>query len=193
MENRIEIWKPVVGYEGLYEVSSFGRVRSLDRYDGRAYKRGCILKPKIQSNYLRVSLCNGGKCKQQSIHRLVAQAFIPNPNNLPMVNHKDENKANNMVWINEDGSIDYDKSNLEWCDYSYNTSYSNKGIDRRNEKGKVPNFRIVLKLTLEGIEVGRYNGVREACEKNGYKRGRLDSVLYNSNSRIFDNFIWVLV
>lgn len=75
----------------------------------------------------------------------------------------------------------------------YKLSYSNKGIDRRNEKGKVSDFRVVLKLTLEGIEVGRYNGVREACEKNGYKRGRLDSILYNSNSRIFDNFIWVLV
>lgn len=111
----------------------------------------------------------------------VAEAFIPNPNNYPIVNHKDEDK-NNFV-----------ASNLEWCDYSYNTSYSNKGIDRRNEKGKVSNFRVVLKLTLEGIEVGRYNGVREACEKNRYKRGRLDSILYNSNSRIFDNFIWVLV
>lgn len=182
-----ERWKDVVGYEGLYQVSNLGRVKSKDRIikysDGRTVHRRSFIKRPTYSNggYPRIGLQVNGKLVMKFVHRLVAEAFISNPNNYPIVNHKDEDK-NNFV-----------ASNLEWCDYSYNTSYSNKGIDRRNEKGKVSNFRVVLKLTLEGIEVGRYNGVREACEKNGYKRGRLDSILYNSNSRIFDNFIWVLI
>ena len=150
MENRIEIWKPVVGYKGLYEVSSFGRVRSLDRYDGRAYRRGCILKPKIQSNYLRVSLCNGGKCKQQSIHRLVAQAFIPNPNNLPMVNHKDENTKNNCV------------ENLEWCDAKYNRNYGSM-----NEKLAKHFSKPILQFSKNNKLIKKWGSIREAERHTG--------------------------
>ena len=162
MENRIEIWKHVVGYEGLYEVSSLGRVRSLDRYDGRAYKRSRILKPRIHSNYLAVNLCNGGKCREQLIHRLVAKTFIPNPNNLPMVNHKDENKLNNMIWINEDGSIDYDKSNLEWCDAKYNRNYGSM-----NEKLAKHFSKPILQFSNNNKLIKKWDSIREAERHTG--------------------------
>ena len=105
-----EIWKPVACYEGLYEVSNLGRVKSLGRID-RFYRRwkSCILKPHtVGKNYLAVSLSNGGKVRSIRIHRLVAEAFIPNPSNKPQVNHKDGNKANNAA------------SNLEWSTNSEN-------------------------------------------------------------------------
>lgn len=133
----IEIWKDIEGYEGLYQISSLGRVKSLDRYDyiGRFF-RGKTLKPIIHNNgYAFISLSKNGESECKSIHRIVAKHFLPNHNNLPEVNHKDEDKTNNMVWVNEDGSIDYVKSNLEWCDREYNCNYGT-----RNEKGAKTRF-----------------------------------------------------
>ena len=98
-----EIWKDIAGYEKMYQVSNLGRVRSLDRYSWNGYKywlqKGKILKPCQQkSGYLNVDLSNGhSKSHKYRVHRLVAQAFIPNPNNYPQVNHKDEDKSNNKV------------------------------------------------------------------------------------------------
>ena len=113
----IEEWRPIEGYEGLYEVSSYGRVRSLDRFivDSLGHKRfykGKVLSPiKDKNGYLSVKLQEGNK---HNIHRLVAQEFIENPDNLPQVNHKDENKSNNRV------------DNLEWCDQAYNNLYGTR-------------------------------------------------------------------
>ena len=105
-----EIWKEIEGFEGLYQISNWGRVKSLGRWidrksKGKCWKEERILKPipTEKDSYVRVNLCKDKKKKLYSIHRLVAQAFIPNPNNLPQVNHKDENKQNNCI------------SNLEWC------------------------------------------------------------------------------
>ena len=84
-----EIWEPVKGYEGLYEVSNLGRVKSLNY---KRTKQEKILKPNItKANYQQVHLCKDKKIKILYIHRLVAETFIPNPNNYPCVNHKDEN------------------------------------------------------------------------------------------------------
>ena len=92
-----EIWKDVVGYEGLYEVSNFGNVRSLFRYKKQ-------LRWDVANNrYATVQLFKNKIGKRLLVHRLVAEAFLPNPRNLPVVNHKDENKLNNNV------------DNLEWC------------------------------------------------------------------------------
>ena len=104
-----EQWLDIIGYEG-YQVSNLGRVKSLGNYKTRKEK---ILKQCIDKDgYLQVQLCKNGKIKTFKVHRLVAQAFIPNPDNLPQVNHKDENKENNIV------------SNLEWCTQQYNSEYS---------------------------------------------------------------------
>lgn len=128
-----EIWKNIKGYEGLYQVSNYGKVRSLDKkvkgsnQYGKIFfvtKKGKQLKSRIKNGYCNVHLIKNGVLKEFTIHRLVAEAFIPNPNNLPQVNHKDENKANNYV------------ENLEWCTRSYNCSYGSRceriWISRRN-------------------------------------------------------------
>ena len=115
----IEEWRPIEGYEGLYEVSNTGRVRSLDKYDSmNRFLRGRILRLFTDGlGYLRAQLYSNSKRKSFLVHRLVAQAFIPNPDNLPQVNHRDENPSNDNV------------DNLEWCDGKYNVNYGTR-IDR---------------------------------------------------------------
>lgn len=105
----MEIWRPISGYEGLYEVSDKGRIRAQSQY--RSWKTPISLTL-MNTGYLRARLCKNGKGRGYSVHRLVAEAFIPNPDNLPLVNHKDEDKTNNCV------------ENLEWCTHSYNSKYS---------------------------------------------------------------------
>ena len=116
-----EIWKDIQNYEGSYQVSNYGRVKSLSRVDSRGNKRNeKILKGrKNRQGYYDVALCKNGKRKYCRINRLVAEAFIPNPNNYPITNHKDENPSNNHV------------DNLEWCTNEYNSNYG-----KRNEKTK---------------------------------------------------------
>jgi hypothetical protein len=112
-----EIWKDVVEYEGFYQVSNLGQVKGLERKSNKVGNTTRTIKEKIltpvisKEGYAYVSLCIKGIIKRKRIHRLVAQAFIPNPNNYPEVNHKDENRLNNDV------------SNLEWCSNYYNQNY----------------------------------------------------------------------
>lgn len=119
-----EIWKDVVGYEGLYLISNLGRVKSVARQcktkDGKLrHVSERIRKQHVTNNgYYYVQLHNNGKRKKIKVYRMVAQAFIPNPNNYPQVNHKDEDKSNNTL------------SNLEWCTQYYNNHY-NDGYARR--------------------------------------------------------------
>ena len=118
-----EIWRDVVGYEGLYMVSNYGKVMSLN-YCKRGYAK--LLTPKVnRSGRLWVNLYKNGVNKPFLIHRLVGTAFIPNPDGLPQINHKDENPKNNHV------------GNLEWCDNLYNARYS---FERHPER-KIANLR----------------------------------------------------
>ena len=145
----MEIWKDVKGYEGLYKVSNYGRVKSLFRYKK-------ILKPIIQTNgYFWVYLCK--PLKKFFIHRLVAEAFIPNPDNLPQVNHKDEDKTNNHV------------DNLEWCTNKYNSNYGS-----RNERVRKSLSKKVYQYTLDGEFVKEWESINE-CARNGFNQGNISS------------------
>ncbi len=121
----MEEWKSIPGYEGLYEVSSYGRVKSLERCDRFNHKIvSKLLKPgKDKNGYFMVCLYKNKTHKFYLIHRLVAQSFIPNPDDLPQVNHKDEDKTNNRV------------DNLEWCTQQYNLNY-NGVLKRRSQRMK---------------------------------------------------------
>lgn len=107
----MEIWKDIPNYEELYQVSNLGRVQSLHY---RHSDKTVILSAGNCKGYLRVPLSKNGKTVLHHIHRLVAEAFIPNPDNLPEVNHIDENKSNNCV------------ENLEWCNHRYNSRYGTR-------------------------------------------------------------------
>lgn len=124
--------KPVNGYEEYYEVDQFGRVYSVDRVvsvkdNGRMYDKplkGKQIKQSVHTKgYKIVSLTKDGKTKTVFVHRIVAEAFIPNTENLPMVNHKDEDKTNNFV------------ENLEWCSASYNRTYG-RAVEKQAKKLK---------------------------------------------------------
>ena len=152
-----EIWKDVVGYEGLYQVSNLGRVKRISaeniviRFDGKVIKRNNIekmLKLSIEkfTGYKRIVLCKNGLPKKFSVHRLVAIAFIENPNNFPCVNHKDENKLNNCV------------DNLEWCDHKYNMCYGTQ-----SKRGAKKRTKSVYCVELDET----FNSIKEASEKLG--------------------------
>ena len=117
--------KDIKGYEGLYAVTSCGKVWS--------YKNECFLKPANIKGYLQVGLWKNGEKKNHYIHRLVGEAYLPNSENLPQINHRDENKTNNCL------------QNLEWCDGKYNYNYGN-----RNEKISNSLKKPILQYTLDG-------------------------------------------
>jgi len=132
-----EIWKDIKNYEGLYQVSNLGNVKVLDRIVNSAIKNnnkvkrlGKTLKQYNKQGYMQVVLTYNKIRKYCNVHRLVAEAFIPNPNNLPQVNHIDENPLNNRV------------DNLEWCTAKYNCNYGNRNNKIYNKtsfrKGHIP-------------------------------------------------------
>lgn len=145
-----EEWRDIKGYEGLYQVSSFGRVRSLDRLSITSKKRQKLkgrymkLSPGYASDerYLSVTLYKCGAHKKCGVHRLVAEAFIHNPDNLPQVNHKDENPSNNSV------------DNLEWCTAKYNMNYGTV-LQRRSEKLKGRKRSMEDRIKISRGQTGR--------------------------------------
>ena len=159
-----EIWKTAVYdgevYEGLYKVSNFGRILSLNyRNTGKSKLR----KPnEDKDGYFYVNLWKNRRYKTCKVHRLVAQTFLPNPENLPQVNHIDENKTNNFVFLNEDGTVNKEKSNLEW-----KTPKENSNHGTRNERIAKARSKPVLQLSLSGELIREWPSVNE-CGRNGF-------------------------
>lgn len=137
-------------------------------------KSGKFLKPsKDKNGYLLVILCKNGKQFCKKVHRLVAEAFIPNPEGKPQVNHKDEDKTNNRVWVNEDGSIDYDKSNLEWCTCKENVNYGTamkRAVQTRNQKGYYWIAKGIEKRKVNNPNNEMYKKIAETRKQNGNNR-----------------------
>lgn len=149
-----EVWKDIYGYEGLYQVSNLGRVKSLIKHNGTNER---ILKPRMNNcGYLEVCLCKDGKQKMHLVHRLVAQAFIENDDLFKtQINHIDENKTNNFVFVNEDGSVDLSQSNLEWCDSQYNHNYGTRN-ERVAKSNRINGFYQKL-VEMYGKQVNQYS------------------------------------
>lgn len=169
MEN--EIWKDIKNYEGHYQISSIGRVRNI--ISGKLktlFKHIC--------GYEKVTLYNNGKGKKYYIHRLVAEAFIPNPDNLPFVNHKDENKTNNCI------------DNLEWCTNEYNLNYGtrNNRISKKqiNDANK---SKVVLQYTLDGMLLYKWPSTHEIERQLGYVSNYIGDCCNGKYKKAY-NFIW---
>lgn len=136
-----EVWKDVVGYEGMYCVSNFGNIYSL--YTNKVLNHGTR-----KDGYQYVILSKEDKKKYKMIHRLVAEAFIPNINNLPIINHKDENPSNNNA------------NNLEWCTWKYNATYNDVHIKR----GKLCS-KTIYAYDNNGNLIETYSFTREVAHK----------------------------
>lgn len=150
---KIEWWKFIPGYDCRYMVSNKGRVLSLN-YNKTGIPR--LLSINIFKGYNRVGLTQNGKPKWNFVHRLVAAAFLPNPNNLPCVNHKNEIKTDNRV------------ENIEWCSYSYNINYGARN-EKTGEKLRNNNRRSkpVIQYTPKGEYITTFKSIREAERQTG--------------------------
>ena len=172
-----EEWRDINGYEGLYQVSDQGRVKSLERTDslGRTVKER-ILKPGMdRGGYLLVVLCAGGKPKTLNVHRLVCEAFHENPENKPCVNHIDENKTNNAA------------SNLEWSTYEENNNHGT-----HNERVAKARSKPVGQWTKDGELVKIWPSTQEAERQAGFNHGNISEVA-NGNRKTAHGFIWKYV
>ena len=187
MNENIEIWKPVVGYEGLYEVSNLGKVKAIKWHRGEEEKE---MRPyTTYKGYLRLRLTKNGKGKQFQIHRLVAEAFIPNPENKPYIDHINTDRTDNTVWLNEDGSINYEKTNLRWAT---NKENCNNPISKQNysksNKGKtaVP----ILQFDKNMNFIKKWESMADAETSLGIK-SRLSEYCGNKYGRkTAGGFIW---
>lgn len=155
----MEIWKDIEGYNNKYQISNYGRIKSL--CDNHLMKREVILKPRIANNgYLYINLYKNSKCKTKRIHRLVAETFIDNPNNLPQVNHIDGNKLNNKA------------NNLEWvsasdnCKHAYINGLSNPINNLPKDlKGKNnPKAKKIIQLDINNNPIKKWETIKEASE-----------------------------
>jgi len=156
-----EIWKDIEGFEGLYQVSNLGKIRSLDKwvnnkYGTKTFKKGRVLKNSLikSTGYYRVSLSKDNSFISKSVHQIVAKAFLKNPNNYTQINHKDENKSNNSA------------DNLEWCDCNYNNNYGQHSINiskarRKNKKG----FKKVIQYDKNLNIINTFESTRQASRE----------------------------
>jgi hypothetical protein len=183
MEN--EIWKQIKDFEELYEVSNLGRVRSL----GSTFKGGygqVIRKPgkelakiKASNGYPKAHLWHNQKAKLLSIHRLVAETFIPNPDNLPHVNHKDGNKENNHV------------ENLEWCTPAENNRHAIDNNLIKNAKGRDMSaaFKRIVMKDLLGSTIKTFESLKHASKETGIAASNI-SMCAKGRLKRAGNYVW---
>lgn len=168
----MDIFKDIKGFEREYQVDEKGNIYSLK------YGKKRILKPyKDKDGYLHVILCKDGKRKQFLVHRLVAEAFIENTDNLPQVNHKNEDKTDNRA------------CNLEWCDCKYNINYGTN-IKRSSEKRKnnTKQSKSVAQYTLDGTLIGIYPSTNETG-RQGFNQGNVAACCNGRHKQAY-GYLW---
>ena len=190
----IEIWKTAIYdgeiYEGLYKVSNLGRILSLNYH--REGRDELMTPGERKDGYFQVCLRKNGESKTCLVHRLVAQTFLPNPENKPCINHKiqgKEGKKINMVIFNEDGTIDKERTTIEWVTYEENNNYAtrNERIAKANTNGK--KSKKVLQFTLDGDLIREYPSIME-CERNGFNRSSV-CLCCNGKQKTHKGFLWM--
>ena len=193
-----EIWRTAVYdgiiYERLYKVSNLGKILSLNY---RNTGKPGLMKPGDDGyGYLQVELSKNGEYKMCLLHRLIAETFLPNPEGKPCVNHKiegDEGKKINMVIFNEDGSIDKERTTIEWVTYKENNDYgtrnerAGKAISKANTNGK--KSKKVLQLSLSGDLIREWPSVGE-CGRNGFKHGAV-AACCRGELKQYKGFLWM--
>lgn len=172
----MEVWKDIVGYEGLYQVSNKGRVKRVATENmvgtGNYAREEHLLYQCCYNGYTSVALWKNNKSQRFKVHRLVALAFIPNPENLPFINHKDETRNNNCV------------ENLEWCTHIYNVNYGT-AQERLTAKKSIP----VVQKTLDGQVVKTYPSARQAERETGISNGNISNCT-NGRYKATCGYIW---
>ena len=177
-----EEWRDVVGYEGRYQVSSMGRVKSLERKvkhwcGGERIQKERILKPCAdRGGYLRIGLCDGEKQKTFKVHRLVCEAFHENPDNKPQVNHINEIKTDNRA------------SNLEWATARENSNFGTRN-ERIGKKSAITKSKPICQYTLDEKIVKAWASLAEVKRKTGFSQGNISEVA-NGNRKTAYGFIW---
>ena len=193
MTTTTEIWRTPI-YKGEiydnYQVSNLGRLINLNyRRTGKAK----LMEPYEKGRkYLQVSLYKNGKEDWIYVHQLIAETFLPNPENKPCINHKiegDEGKKINMVFFNEDGSINKEKSTIEWATYEENNNYGtrNERIFEKTTNGKLS--KPVLQLSLTGELIREYPSTKEA-ERNGFNHCNICQCC-NGKQKTHKGFRWM--
>ena len=169
-----EIWKDIDGYEGLYQVSNLGRVRSFNFSKKKYGSTNHLLKIYYMKNdYGIVTLYNGPNNKKKIlVHRIVANAFIPNPNNYTIINHKDENKRNNR------------SSNLEWCTYLQNNTYGTAKL-----RTSISKSHTIQQLTIEGILLAEYQSAKIASELLNINKKSIEACCFGKKS-VYSGYKW---
>lgn len=155
MEDFKEEWKDLLGAEGIYKISNTGRILSLN-YGRKGFSKE--LQTHLHDGYFYITLKIKGRRRRVGVHRLVAETFLPNPQNLPFVNHKDENPQNNNV------------DNLEWCTHQYNITYGT-AIQRRSMSQSIP----VIQLSLNGEFINRFPSTLIASEATGITKAGISA------------------
>lgn len=173
----IEIFKDIEGYENLYQISNLGNVKSLGNGNSNNSKEKILKPTKNKKGYLTVGLYKDGKLKRHKIHRLVAQAFIDNPNNLPQINHRDEDKTNNHF------------TNLEWCDTKYNINYGTRNERSATNRINHPKRSKQLMCVETGVV---YSSTMEVERQLGYFQTHIASVCRGKHKTAY-KFHWCYV
>lgn len=173
-----EIWKEIPGWEGLYMASNTGKIKGICHFV--VSKGGClrrthsvVLKEKINKfGYLVVRLQDKSTSRDRfyMVHRLIANTFIPNTQNLPFINHKDEDKTNNCV------------DNLEWCTAKYNVNYGTCQERKiETQRLKHPNMKRIRQISMNGMLIREFISISDAARSVGVDKTRISRCCHNSN------------